>query len=232
MAVRVIRPVARSRAARRRNGAAARERAGDVAVSGSCSRRAVHVVEAHVADGEAQLVQRPEHRRERLRVDLPFTTSCPVWLFPSKPQCFTVKSRRSDSGTGQPGFQRPCAINDFSSDSGQRSHGRVVRLKRDDRERQGEETQHGGPSVTARLTARQAARFAEDAEMDGTRPRAVILVEGISDQCALEALAVRRGRDLDAESISIVPDRRRAVDREIPRSVRAAGTRRHAGGSL
>ena len=41
--------------------------------------------------------------------------------------------------------------------------------------------------------------------MDGTRPRAVILVEGISDQCALEALAVRRARDLDAESISIVP---------------------------
>ena len=41
--------------------------------------------------------------------------------------------------------------------------------------------------------------------MDGTQPRAVILVEGISDQCALEALAVRRGRDLDAESVSIVP---------------------------
>jgi hypothetical protein len=32
-----------------------------------------------------------------------------------------------------------------------------------------------------------------------------VLVEGISDQCALEALAERRGRDLDAERISIVP---------------------------
>jgi hypothetical protein len=32
-----------------------------------------------------------------------------------------------------------------------------------------------------------------------------VLVEGISDQRALEALAERRGRDLDAERISIVP---------------------------
>jgi hypothetical protein len=35
--------------------------------------------------------------------------------------------------------------------------------------------------------------------------RAVVLVEGISDRRALEALAVRRGRDLDAEDVSIVP---------------------------
>jgi hypothetical protein len=34
--------------------------------------------------------------------------------------------------------------------------------------------------------------------------RAVVLVEGISDQVALEALAERRRRDLDAEGISIV----------------------------
>ena len=36
-------------------------------------------------------------------------------------------------------------------------------------------------------------------------PRAVVLVEGVSDQAALEALAARRGRDLDADRISIVP---------------------------
>jgi hypothetical protein len=36
-------------------------------------------------------------------------------------------------------------------------------------------------------------------------PHAVVLVEGVSDQVALEALAARRGRDLDAERISIVP---------------------------
>jgi OLD-like protein len=35
--------------------------------------------------------------------------------------------------------------------------------------------------------------------------RAVVLVEGTSDQRALEALAQRRGRNLDAEGISIVP---------------------------
>jgi hypothetical protein len=34
--------------------------------------------------------------------------------------------------------------------------------------------------------------------------RAVVLVEGISDRVALEALAERRGRDLDAEGVSIV----------------------------
>ena len=35
--------------------------------------------------------------------------------------------------------------------------------------------------------------------------RAVVLVEGISDQIALEALATRRGRNLAGERISIVP---------------------------
>jgi hypothetical protein len=35
--------------------------------------------------------------------------------------------------------------------------------------------------------------------------RAIVLVEGVSDQLALEALAERRGRDLDSEGISIVP---------------------------
>jgi len=36
-------------------------------------------------------------------------------------------------------------------------------------------------------------------------PRAVVLVEGVSDQHALEALAQRRGRNLDTEGIAIVP---------------------------
>jgi hypothetical protein len=35
--------------------------------------------------------------------------------------------------------------------------------------------------------------------------RAVVLVEGTSDQVALETLAERRGRDLEAEQVSIVP---------------------------
>jgi hypothetical protein len=36
-------------------------------------------------------------------------------------------------------------------------------------------------------------------------PRTVVLVEGSSDQAALEALAARRGRDLAAEDIAVVP---------------------------
>jgi hypothetical protein len=39
----------------------------------------------------------------------------------------------------------------------------------------------------------------------GVDPQAVVLVEGISDQVALEALAARRGRDLAAEGIAVVP---------------------------
>ena len=35
--------------------------------------------------------------------------------------------------------------------------------------------------------------------------RGVVLVEGISDQVALETLAERRGRNLDAEGIAVVP---------------------------
>ena len=36
-------------------------------------------------------------------------------------------------------------------------------------------------------------------------PRTVVLVEGVSDQRALEALAERRGRDLAAGGVSVVP---------------------------
>ena len=39
----------------------------------------------------------------------------------------------------------------------------------------------------------------------GLDARAVVLVEGVSDQHALESLAERRGRDLNAEGISVVP---------------------------
>jgi hypothetical protein len=38
-----------------------------------------------------------------------------------------------------------------------------------------------------------------------TATRTVVLVEGVSDQVALETLAERRGRALDAEGVSIVP---------------------------
>jgi hypothetical protein len=51
----------------------------------------------------------------------------------------------------------------------------------------------GGPEATSRALARVS-----DA-------RAIVLVEGISDQIALETLAARRGRDLEGEGVSIVP---------------------------
>jgi len=45
----------------------------------------------------------------------------------------------------------------------------------------------------------------EKALTGGGRPRAVVLVEGVSDRRALEALAVRRGRNLQAEGVFVVP---------------------------
>ena len=48
------------------------------------------------------------------------------------------------------------------------------------------------------------SRF-EDAAQVAAHPRAVVLVEGLSDQEAVEALAERRGRDLRAERVSVVP---------------------------
>ena len=36
-------------------------------------------------------------------------------------------------------------------------------------------------------------------------PRAVVLVEGLSDQVAVEAVAERRGRDLEGEGVSVIP---------------------------
>ena len=41
--------------------------------------------------------------------------------------------------------------------------------------------------------------------MDDLEPRAIVVVEGTSDQVALEALAQRLGRDLASEGVSIVP---------------------------
>ena len=42
-------------------------------------------------------------------------------------------------------------------------------------------------------------------DVDAEHPHAVVLVEGLSDQAAVEALAERRGRDLDAEGVAVVP---------------------------
>lgn len=54
-----------------------------------------------------------------------------------------------------------------------------------------------GPAATTQATAQALARVGDS--------RAVVLVEGISDQIALETLAARRCRDLDAEGVLILP---------------------------
>jgi hypothetical protein len=54
-----------------------------------------------------------------------------------------------------------------------------------------------GPAAATEATARALARVGD--------ARAMILVEGISDQIALETLALRRGRNLDAEGVLILP---------------------------
>jgi hypothetical protein len=54
-----------------------------------------------------------------------------------------------------------------------------------------------GPTATTQATARALAKVGDS--------RVIVLVEGISDQIALETLAVRRGRDLDAEGVLILP---------------------------
>jgi hypothetical protein len=52
----------------------------------------------------------------------------------------------------------------------------------------------------ARLVAAAAHALAPSVD-----PRTVVLVEGASDQVALEALAERRGRELAAEGVAVVP---------------------------
>jgi hypothetical protein len=57
----------------------------------------------------------------------------------------------------------------------------------------GEALPPGGPDSTVR-----ALSSADDA-------RAIVLVEGVSDQIAIETLAARRGRDLATEGVAVVP---------------------------
>ena len=54
-----------------------------------------------------------------------------------------------------------------------------------------------GPAAATEATAVALARADE--------ARAVVLVEGVSDQIAVETLAGRRGRDLAAEGIVVLP---------------------------
>ncbi|UGS38928.1 ATP-dependent endonuclease [Capillimicrobium parvum] len=66
------------------------------------------------------------------------------------------------------------------------------------------------------------SRLARDA------PDAVVLVEGVSDQLAVEALAARRGRDLAAEGVTVIPiggagNIRRCLEVCVSQGIRVAG---------
>ena len=61
------------------------------------------------------------------------------------------------------------------------------------------------PRGTRRSSRNTVYRRSRGVTRETSFARAVVLVEGVSDQVALEALAARRGRNLDAERIRIVP---------------------------
>jgi hypothetical protein len=63
---------------------------------------------------------------------------------------------------------------------------------------------HERPLSGGGAVATRAAAVVAGARLARPRLRAVVLVEGASDQRALAALAVRRGRDLEAEGVRIV----------------------------
>jgi hypothetical protein len=77
-----------------------------------------------------------------------------------------------------------------------------------------------GPTAATEATARALEKVGD--------ARTILLVEGISDQIALETLALRRGRNLDADAVVILPmGGAHAITRFLtwfgPRDVRLAG---------
>jgi hypothetical protein len=63
-------------------------------------------------------------------------------------------------------------------------------------------------AVSGEVIGGDGAVLAEEetrARAAGDAAKGVILVEGVSDQRAVEALATRQGRDLDSEGVAIIP---------------------------
>lgn len=61
------------------------------------------------------------------------------------------------------------------------------------------------PSTLSADEAKRLARFTNPHAAEAFFARSIILVEGDSDRLAVEALAERKGRQLDAEGVSVVP---------------------------
>ena len=61
-------------------------------------------------------------------------------------------------------------------------------------------------------------RLSNGQDVDAAGRRGIVLVEGVSDQRALEALAERRGRDLGSERVAVLPiGGAQAIDRFLAR---------------
>jgi energy-coupling factor transporter ATP-binding protein EcfA2 len=61
------------------------------------------------------------------------------------------------------------------------------------------------PTALSDEDSRRLARFTSPQTAEAFFARSVVLVEGMSDQLAIEALAERRGRNLDADGVTVVP---------------------------
>ena len=79
----------------------------------------------------------------------------------------------------------------------QRTGAKMDKTRRRDLARRVLSGYESGPSAATEATRRALTRVAES--------RGVVLVEGISDQIALETLAGRRGRDLGGEGVVVFP---------------------------
>src|SRR3954468_19756409 len=128
------------------------------------------------------------------------TTSCPRCTWSSKPQYDTVRTRRPESGTGQPACHTPATCVRTDGDSG-----RIDEKNGETATTASAEARNPTPSLFQPLVKMRAVTASEHALEIHADTRAVVLVEGISDRIALETLASRRGRDLAAEGIAVVP---------------------------
>src|SRR5438270_925849 len=131
--------------------------------------------------------------------DWALTTSCPRCTCSSKPQYETVRTRSPESGTGQPECHEPATCVRTDGDNGRidEKNGEVATTA-------STEARTRTRSLFQSLVKMRRVTAAEHA-VARAEARAVILVEGISDRSALETLASRRGRDLAAEGVVVVP---------------------------
>src|SRR5436190_4371884 len=132
--------------------------------------------------------------------DCALTTSCPRWTCSSNPQYDTVSTRSPDRGTGHPACHESATCVRTVGDS------RSIDEKNGDAATTAStETRTRTRALFQPLVKIRDVTAAQHALAARANGRAVVLVEGISDRIALETLASRRGRDLAADGVVVVP---------------------------